>query len=86
MNGVLDTATAPLLLVTMIGTRPAALSTGTVTVIELGVELVTLAPLGPKRTLGLLKPVPVIVRGTPPAIVADVGLNDVIDGAVRPVV
>ena len=81
---MLDTATAPLPLVTMIGTRPAVLSTGIVTVIELALKLVTLAPLGPNRTLGLLKPAPVIVSGTPPAIVACVGLNDVIDGAVRP--
>ena len=53
--------------------------------IEVGVEFVTLAPLAPNRTLGPLKPVPVIVIGTPPAIVAVVGLNVVIDGAVRPV-
>ncbi len=52
----------------------------------MALKLVMLAPLAPNRTLGLLKPAPVIVNGTPPAIVADVGLNDVIDGAVRPAV
>ena len=48
MNGVLDTATAPLLLVTMIGTGPAVLSTGIVTVIELASKLITAGAVGPE--------------------------------------